>query len=171
MFRIIVAGQLKHRKSKLKTALIMIIVVSNCYSDNSFCNVTSMAWNCGCSKKVPDFSPYLWPIVQAECSGRAQACQRQCNDQQQHQTGKPNCAVLCNDYYTCDSPNAPPSYLQTDTATETPSYNGPKKVVSTTPLANSTTNANQQQAHQGAGTAQAEIAWWLTIAMLIMVAF
>ncbi|KAI7871031.1 hypothetical protein BDF14DRAFT_1719977 [Spinellus fusiger] len=80
-----------------------------------------MAWNCGCLKKLPDFSPYLWPIIQAECSGQAQACQMACN-QQTHQPGRPNCATLCNEYYVCDSPNAPPSYLKTDTATDIPDY-------------------------------------------------
>ncbi|KAL0076423.1 hypothetical protein J3Q64DRAFT_1647736 [Phycomyces blakesleeanus] len=130
-----------------------------------------MAWNCGCSKKVPDFSPYLWPIVQAECSGRSQACQRECNEQQQHQTGNPNCAVLCNDYYTCDSPNAPPSYLQTDSSSDTPSYNGPKKVVTTTPQNNSTKNANQQQTQQGEGTGQVAITWWLIFGMISMIIF
>ncbi|KAF1806526.1 hypothetical protein FB192DRAFT_1257267, partial [Mucor lusitanicus] len=81
-----------------------------------------MAWGCGCSHKVADFSPFLWPVVQAECSGKAQECQMICN---KNTVNPSTCAATCNAYYQCDTDKAPPSYLQTEGPNDTPSYNGP----------------------------------------------
>ncbi|KAG2211512.1 hypothetical protein INT46_008641 [Mucor plumbeus] len=103
---------------------------NNCGGPNqapkNFCNTTTMAWGCGCSHKVADFTPFLWPVVQAECSGKAQDCQKICNKD----TVNPStCAATCNAYYQCDTEKAPPSYLQTENPNDTPSYNGSKKEI------------------------------------------
>ncbi|KAI9470891.1 MAG: hypothetical protein EXX96DRAFT_586103 [Benjaminiella poitrasii] len=111
-----------------------------CFISYSFCNATSVAWNCECSKKNADFATYLWPVVQAECTGKAQDCQMICN----RDTMKPAaCSTACTAYYQCDNVNAPPSYLQTENPSDVPSYNGPKKVVTnTTNVSNNDTTSN-----------------------------
>lgn len=65
----------------------------------------------------------MWPVVQAECSGKAQECQMICNKDTVHPS---TCAALCNAYYQCGTDKAPPSYLQTENPTDIPSYDGPK---------------------------------------------
>lgn len=75
--------------------------------------------------KNPDFTPFLWPVVQAECSGKLQECQILCNTE----TNRSNtCATTCNAYYQCGTDKAPPSYLQTENPTDVPSYDGPPTV-------------------------------------------
>ncbi|KAL9554101.1 hypothetical protein MBANPS3_002967 [Mucor bainieri] len=95
-----------------------------------------------CAHKVADFAPFLWPVVQAECSGKAQECQMICNKD----TVNPStCAATCNTYYQCDTDKAPPSYLQTESPNDTPSYNGPpKKEISKTDNSN---NGNASDSH------------------------
>ncbi|KAI9253721.1 hypothetical protein EDC94DRAFT_619565 [Helicostylum pulchrum] len=101
---------------------------NNCGGPNeapkNFCNATTLAWGCGCSRKTPDFTPFLWPVVQAECSGKAQECQMICNTDKIHPS---TCAATCNSYYQCGTDRAPPSYLQTESPSDAPSYNGPPK--------------------------------------------
>ncbi|CAO3648319.1 unnamed protein product [Mucor hiemalis] len=108
----------------------------------NFCNSTSMAWGCGCKNKNPDFTPFLWPVVQAECSGKLQECQILCNTE----TNRSNtCATTCNAYYQCGTDKAPPSYLQTENPTDTPSYDGPptaKKIDGSSIDNNSTDNSS-----------------------------
>ncbi|GAN03372.1 hypothetical protein MAM1_0039c02825 [Mucor ambiguus] len=120
---------------------------NNCGGPNqapkNFCNATTMAWGCGCSHKVADFAPFLWPVVQAECSGKAQECQMICNKD----TVNPStCAATCNTYYQCDTDKAPPSYLQTESPNDTPSYNGPPKEISKTDNSNNR-NGNSSDSH------------------------
>ncbi|KAI8878896.1 hypothetical protein K501DRAFT_126405, partial [Backusella circina FSU 941] len=95
----------------------------------NFCNATTMAWGCGCSKKTPDFTPFLWPVVQAECSGKAQECQLICNGNRKDPS---TCAATCNAYYQCGTDKAPPSFLQTNSPSDMPSYDGPIKAANTT---------------------------------------
>lgn len=126
-----------------------------------------MAWGCGCKvsfgglkqkqctkkktnihfdvilqNKNPDFTPFLWPVVQAECSGKLQECQILCNTE----TNRSNtCATTCNAYYQCGTDKAPPSYLQTENPTDTPSYDGPptaKKIDGSSTGNNSTDNSS-----------------------------
>ncbi|KAI8384412.1 uncharacterized protein BYT42DRAFT_562473 [Radiomyces spectabilis] len=138
---------------------------NNCGGPNeapkNFCNSTSMAWGCGCKRKVPDFTPYLWPIVQGECSGKYQACQTACI------TAKDaKCATACNDYYQCGSPNAPPSYLQTEYPTDTPSYSGVKK--ENAPVGNNNT-VNPSGSNNGATlTGQSCYGLFIAIASLLL---
>ncbi|KAI8991516.1 hypothetical protein BDF20DRAFT_803599, partial [Mycotypha africana] len=77
-----------------------------------------MAWNCGCALKVPDLTPYLWPVVQAECIGKAQDCLSICNKKPAASAGP--CSHACQTYYQCNTEMAPPSYLRTDSPDETP---------------------------------------------------
>ncbi|KAK4509710.1 uncharacterized protein ATC70_007012 [Mucor velutinosus] len=121
---------------------------NNCGGPNqapkNFCNVTTMAWGCGCSHKVADFAPFLWPVVQAECSGKAQECQMICN---KDIVNPSTCAATCNAYYQCDTDNAPPSYLQTESPNDTPSYHGPpKKEISKSDNSNNR-NGNSSDSH------------------------
>ncbi|KAI8643174.1 hypothetical protein BD408DRAFT_342954 [Parasitella parasitica] len=102
-----------------------------------------MAWGCGCAHKVADFAPFLWPVVQAECSGKAQDCQMTCNKD----TVNPStCAATCNAYYQCDNDKAPPSYLQTENPTDLPSYNGPKQEINASNNANGSGSSSNPQA-------------------------
>ncbi|RUP48689.1 hypothetical protein BC936DRAFT_144169 [Jimgerdemannia flammicorona] len=108
----------------------------------NFCNVTSMAWGCGCSTKAPDINYYSWPIVQEECTGRSQACQMSCLVPK----GVPDvgkCQIACNQYYQCGSANAPKSYLETNSPTDTPLYFAPVvSNTSNTSTTNTTTNTS-----------------------------
>ncbi|KAI7873455.1 uncharacterized protein EV154DRAFT_528064 [Mucor mucedo] len=101
-----------------------------------------MAWGCGCSRKTPDFTPFLWPVVQAECSGKAQECQMICNTDKIHPS---TCATTCNAYYQCGTDKAPPSYLQTENPSDAPSYNGPPKSLDAATSDNSGVASNTTQ--------------------------
>lgn len=47
-----------------------------------------------------------------------------CNTDKIHPS---TCATTCNAYYQCGTDKAPPSYLQTESPSDGPSYNGPPK--------------------------------------------
>lgn len=83
---------------------------------------------------MADFAPFLWPVVQAECSGKSQECQMLCNKD----TVNPStCATTCNAYYQCGTDKSPPSYLQTENPNDVPSYTGPKQDANAADNANS----------------------------------
>ncbi|KAI7899940.1 uncharacterized protein BX663DRAFT_519047 [Cokeromyces recurvatus] len=115
---------------------------NNCGGPNNtpknFCNATSMAWNCGCDRKEADFAPYLWPVVQAECTGKSQDCQLICN---QDKVNPSACSTACTSYYQCGTEFAPPSYLETENSSDEPSYDGPP-LKKTTGATNTTTAIN-----------------------------
>lgn len=68
----------------------------------------------------------MWPVIQAECSGKLQDCQMMCNADT---TRSSTCATTCNAYYQCGTDRAPPSYLQTERPNDTPGYDGPPKTL------------------------------------------
>lgn len=104
-----------------------------------------MAWGCTCSGVISDFTPYVWPVAEAECSGKAQACQMMCNKDTIHPAP---CNAACTSYYRCGTDKAPPSYLQTENSTDLPSYDGPKKEVHPNgTLSNSTANGTTPETH------------------------
>lgn len=53
-----------------------------------------------------------------------------CNTDKIHPS---TCAATCNAYYQCGTDKAPQSYLQTQTPSDSPSYNGPPKSINTNP--------------------------------------
>lgn len=65
----------------------------------------------------------MWPVVIGECSGQAQACQVACNEMKATEQ-RPDCSNACTAYYQCGTDKAPPSYLETNSANDEPSYNG-----------------------------------------------
>ncbi|KAI8085808.1 uncharacterized protein B0P05DRAFT_447739, partial [Gilbertella persicaria] len=81
-----------------------------------------LAWGCGCSKKKADITTYSWPVVLAECSGKAQECRSICNKDIKNLA---TCVTACNTYYQCGTNKAPPSYLETNDPSSKPSYDGP----------------------------------------------
>jgi hypothetical protein len=81
-------------------------------------------------------------VVQAECSGKLQECQMICNTDRVHPS---TCATTCNAYYQCGTDRAPPSYLQTENPTDTPSYNGPPKDLSAANNNNASNNGGSSQ--------------------------
>ncbi|GAA5807122.1 hypothetical protein MFLAVUS_000473 [Mucor flavus] len=96
-----------------------------CQRQIAYSFVTQQQWHGDVvAQKTPDFTPFLWPVVQAECSGKAQECQMICNTDKIHPS---TCAATCNAYYQCGTDRAPPSYLQTESPSDAPSYNGPPK--------------------------------------------
>ncbi|RUS25579.1 hypothetical protein BC938DRAFT_471942 [Jimgerdemannia flammicorona] len=157
----------------------------------NFCNVTSMAWGCGCSvssqsfthvfpfsidinpsphpqTKAPDINYYSWPIVQEECTGRSQACQMSCLVPK----GVPDvgkCQIACNQYYQCGSANAPKSYLETNSPTDTPLYFAPVvSNTSNTSTTNTTTNTSTTTKTGNAiGKNVAEMLGSVAIALLV----
>ncbi|KAI8993665.1 hypothetical protein BDB01DRAFT_337799 [Pilobolus umbonatus] len=107
----------------------------------NFCNITTMGWGCDCASKKSNPLNFLWPIVHAECSGKAQACQMMCY---QDKINPSACATLCNSYYLCGTDNAPPSYLETILPTDLPSYKGPKVEVKQNQTHNDTASIDRQ---------------------------
>ncbi|ORY99413.1 hypothetical protein BCR43DRAFT_228572 [Syncephalastrum racemosum] len=124
---------------------------------NSFCNSTTMAWNCGCKHKTADFQEYLWPVVEAECSGKAQACQGMCNAGAKDRS---TCADACTRYYECATELAPPSFLQTDSVTDTPSYVQRNTSTKGNTTMHDATNAKSSQAWAP------EVAWAMSLALI-----
>ncbi|KAI8346872.1 hypothetical protein EDC96DRAFT_601017 [Choanephora cucurbitarum] len=87
----------------------------------NFCNATSMAWGCGCSKKKVSFTKHSWPVVQAECAGKAQECRSICTKDVKNLG---NCVTACNNHYQCGTNKAPASFLETNDPSDKPFYNG-----------------------------------------------
>lgn len=127
-----------------------------------------MAWGCACSGSVSDFAPYLWPVAQAECSGKAQDCQMMCTKDTIHPS---TCAATCNAYYQCGTNRAPPSFLQTENPTDTPSYDGPKNETKPNNTAinatNSTGNHNNESSMKNSGNTLLESLFVLIVPLVM----
>lgn len=95
-------------------------------------------------------------MVEAECSGKAQACQGMCNAGAKDRS---SCADACTRYYECATELAPPSFLQTESITDTPSY-----VQRNTTHGNTTTheatNTKTSQAWRH------DVAWGMSLALI-----
>ncbi|KAK9718839.1 hypothetical protein K7432_005171 [Basidiobolus ranarum] len=84
----------------------------------NFCNPKTMGWGCGCKIKKPDFPPYRWPVVVAECEGMKADCNAKCPQDNNINT----CYTACTGKYLCNTDKAPPSYLQVSDVNATPAY-------------------------------------------------
>ncbi|KAI8056937.1 hypothetical protein BDF22DRAFT_668598 [Syncephalis plumigaleata] len=99
--------------------------ITNCGGEKkapmNFCNPKTMAWNCGCSDKVPDLPDHRWPIVFKECEFRSQHCETEC---QKNPPTAPQCQVKCRETYNCNEGKMPPSHLRVDDVSAVPDYEG-----------------------------------------------
>jgi len=133
----------------------------------NFCNITSMAWGCGCLNKAPSYPVYLWPIVDTECSDKLQACQSECLTMSSTQMAP--CQSACNAYFQCGSANAPPSYLETNQSTDIPLYVAPaaaSSAAATATGANGKVSAAMRNAAEQLGSIVLAIAVVAGVAML-----
>lgn len=107
---------------------------SNCggidQSPMNFCNITTMAWGCGCKAKIPDYEGYEWPVNSAHCRKSGEACKTACKIDN-------TCIAACNDAWLskCGTPQQPIAYYKTDDPNTVPSYTTPS-------TKNSSTNAS-----------------------------
>ncbi|KAI9593122.1 hypothetical protein BDF19DRAFT_449552 [Syncephalis fuscata] len=85
----------------------------------NFCNAKTMGWNCGCAEKTPDLAEASWPIVRAECRGRATDCQSTCQKDPAKMT---DCYAKCADTYQCDAGKMPASNLRVKDVSTAPDY-------------------------------------------------
>ncbi|KAK9722018.1 hypothetical protein K7432_002990 [Basidiobolus ranarum] len=106
----------------------------------NFCNPKTMGWGCGCKSKVPDQTAYLWPVVVAECEGKAEDCKMKCL-----KDNNPNqCYVACSSKFQCRTPNSPPSFLSVSDVNATPLY-----TAASTPAATKATGSTPSSAANG----------------------
>ncbi|KAG2182244.1 hypothetical protein INT43_007171 [Umbelopsis isabellina] len=104
----------------------------------SFCNNVTMAWNCKCSaNNNAANATYLEPVTLAECNGKFVACQAVCPADANRST----CVQACTSKWACGTANSPPSYLQTQSATDQPSYDGPPPAPAPAPSNSTQTNS------------------------------
>jgi hypothetical protein len=88
----------------------------------------------------------LNPVPLAECNGKFVSCQAACIPD----ANRSNCVQACTIKWACGTANSPPSYLETPSVTDQPSYNGPPPApANTTTQTNSTAPVNPTKANSG----------------------
>jgi len=116
----------------------------------NFCNITTMAWGCGCKSKIPDYEGYEWPVNSAHCRGSGEACKAACKDN--------TCIEACNNAWAakCGTPQQPPAYYKTEDPSQIPTYNTPPKANTTSSNGSSSNSSDGKGGNSTGGNGTAK---------------